>query len=201
MVFGGIPYYLNFIDPQRSLAGSIDFALFNPNGPLYDEYNNLFPAMFRRSENYVKVVNALSTNQYGMTRNEIIQSTNMTSGEGITRVLNNLERCGFIRKYSPLGTKEKYYQLIDFYVLFYHRFLKDRHKVSANFWTTMQSVCQRSQTTRTLTNNQSNRRISLARRHKNKEAGVLRHRLPLQKNISYRIRIPLRLYTAPPRRI
>ena len=28
MVFGGIPYYLNFIDPQRSLAGSIDFALF-----------------------------------------------------------------------------------------------------------------------------------------------------------------------------
>lgn len=138
MVFGGIPYYLNFIDPQRSLAGSIDFALFNPNGPLYDEYNNLFPAMFRRSENYVKVVNALSTNQYGMTRNEIIQSTNMTSGEGITRVLSNLERCGFIRKYSPLGTKEKYYQLIDFYVLFYHRFLKDRHKISDNFWTTMQ---------------------------------------------------------------
>ena len=138
MVFGGIPYYLNFIDSQRSLAGSIDFVLFNPNGPLYDEYDNLFPAMFRRSENYIKVVNTLSTKQYGMTRTEIIQSTNMTSGEGITRVLSNLERCGFIRRYSPLGTKNKYYQLIDFYVLFYHRFLKDRSKINTNYWTNMQ---------------------------------------------------------------
>ncbi|MBR2265247.1 MAG: ATP-binding protein, partial [Paludibacteraceae bacterium] len=112
MVFGGIPYYLNFIDPQRSLSGSIDFALFNPNGPLYDEYSHLFPAMFRRSENYEKVVNILAQRQYGMTRNEIIEHTHLSSGESLTRVLSNLERCGFIRKYSPLGTKDKLYQLI-----------------------------------------------------------------------------------------
>lgn len=138
MVFGGIPYYLNFIDPQRSLSGSIDFALFNPNGPLYDEYRHLFPAMFRRSENYEKVVNILAQRQYGMTRNEIIEHTHLSSGESLTRVLSNLERCGFIRKYSPLGTKDKLYQLIDFYVLFYHRFLKDKQKTDLNYWTNMQ---------------------------------------------------------------
>ena len=138
MIFGGIPYYLNAIDPQRSLAGSVDFALFNPNGPLYNEYDHLFPAMFRRSENYIKVVHALADRQYGMTRGELLEHTHMTSGEGITRVLSNLERCGFIRRYSPMGGKEKYYQLVDFYVLFYHRFLKDRQKIEPAYWTHIQ---------------------------------------------------------------
>ncbi len=138
MIFGGIPYYLNFIDSQRSLAGSIDFALFNPNGPLYDEYNHLFPAMFRRAENYEKVVNSLAQRQYGMTRNEIIARTHLSSGEGLTRVLRNLERCGFVRCYSPMGTKEKLFQLIDFYVLFYHRFLKEKQKIDSTYWTKMQ---------------------------------------------------------------
>ena len=138
MVFGGIPYYLNCIEQQRSLSGSIDFALFNPNGPLYDEYTHLFPAMFRHSENYEKVVNVLALKQNGMTRNEIIAQTKLTSGKGLTRVLSNLERCGFIRFYSPIGTKEKFYQIVDFYVLFYHRFLKDKQKIEPAFWTNIQ---------------------------------------------------------------
>ena len=138
MVFGGIPYYLNCIEQQRSLSGSIDFALFNPNGPLYDEYTHLFPAMFRHSENYEKVVNVLALKQNGMTRNEIIAQTKLTSGKGLTRVLSNLERCGFIRRYSPIGTKEKFYQIVDFYVLFYHRFLKDKQKIEPAFWTNIQ---------------------------------------------------------------
>jgi hypothetical protein len=138
MIFGGIPYYLNVIDPKRSLAGSIDFALFNPNGPLYDEYNHLFPAMFRKADNYMKVVRALAQQLSGMTRTEIIDRTRMSSGEGLTRVLKNLELCGFIRCFSPIGTKEKYYQIIDFYVLFYHRFLRDKQKMDLNYWTNIQ---------------------------------------------------------------
>ena len=138
MIFGGIPYYLNFIEQQRSLSGSIDFALFNPNGPLYDEYAHLFPAMFRHSENYEKIIEALAQRQFGMTRNEIIEQTKITSGKGLTRVLSNLERCGFIRRYSPIGTKEKQYQIVDFFVLFYHRFLKDRQKTEPAFWTNIQ---------------------------------------------------------------
>jgi len=73
-----------------------------------------------------------------MTRNEIIKQTGNKSGEGITRILTNLEKCGFIRQYRPLGTKEKNYQLIDFYTLFYHRFLNDRQKAGTDFWTSIQ---------------------------------------------------------------
>ncbi len=138
MIFGGIPYYLNVIDPQRSLAGSVDFALFNPNGPLYDEYSHLFPAMFHNPENYVKVIKILATKLSGMTRKEIIDCSDFHSGEGLTTVLTNLVKCGFVRLYSPYGTKRKYYQLVDFYTLFYHRFLADRQKMSATFWTAIQ---------------------------------------------------------------
>src|SRR5674476_1040513 len=53
-----------------------------------------------------------------------------------TSLLNELEESGFILKYNPLGKKSRnsIYQLVDFYSLFYLKFLKDSQPKDANQW-------------------------------------------------------------------
>lgn len=51
-------------------------------------------------------------------------------------MLKELEACGFIRRYEPFGKikKDALYQLVDFYTLFYFKYiLKNRYK-DEHFW-------------------------------------------------------------------
>lgn len=125
MIMGGIPYYLQFLSPSLSLTQNIDQLLFNPNGELYDEFSMLYAALFKNSEDYVKVVETLCQKGYGMTRKEIVEHSKLKSGSGLSQILSNLEDCGFIRKYNNIDrpVKDATYQLIDFFTLFYFRFL------------------------------------------------------------------------------
>ena len=54
----------------------------------------------------------------------------------ISAILKNLENCGFIRSYIAFGKKErdKLYQLVDFYTLFYFKFVKSNRYNDENFW-------------------------------------------------------------------
>lgn len=127
MILGGIPYYLELLDPSLSLAQNIDQMLFRPNGVLRGEFSNLYAALFRNSEDYIKVVKALSDKRKGLSRNEIIASTGIKSGIGLTTLLSNLESCGFIRRYKSMEAgrrKMELYQLMDFFTIFYFHFIQ-----------------------------------------------------------------------------
>jgi hypothetical protein len=52
-------------------------------------------------------------------------------------MLEELEQCGFIRSYYAFGKKQrdKTYQLIDLFSLFYLNFIFDKHYNDENFWT------------------------------------------------------------------
>lgn len=125
MIFGGIPHYLNLLNPALSLTQNIDDLVFNPNGELFDEFSMLYAALFKNSDDYIKVVSALNSRGIGMTRGEILKATGLNSGSQFTKILANLEACGFIRKYCNYSSpsRDHYYQLIDFFTLFYFRFL------------------------------------------------------------------------------
>lgn len=140
MILGGIPYYLNYLDSRISLAQNIDRLLFNPNGKLYDEFNNLYSSLFKGSENYIKVVKALSKKGKGLTRKEIINETGILSGNGLTTILKNLDSCGFIRKYINYGSsaRNSLYQLIDFFTLFYFKFLSSSSFRNLQSWVGLQ---------------------------------------------------------------
>lgn len=77
--------------------------------------NVLYASLFDKSENYIKVISALSSKNKGLTRDELIKATKMESGGDFTTILQDLVDCDFIRCYHGYGNKSKMgiYQLID----------------------------------------------------------------------------------------
>ena len=71
-----------------------------------------------------------------MTRDELIKEGGITNNGQLTRVLEDLEACGFIRQYSYQGIKRSttIYQLMDNYTLFYYKFIHGRSDVDEKFW-------------------------------------------------------------------
>jgi DNA-binding MarR family transcriptional regulator len=66
---------------------------------------------------YLSVIETLRTKAKGLTRSEIINNTGLANVGSTTRILNELEESGFIRRYTSFGNKEKHslYQLSDFF--------------------------------------------------------------------------------------
>ena len=75
MVMGGIPYYLMQLDKTYSLAQNVDRMFFRENALLADEADNLYKSLFKKSENYVRIVEALVDKRSGLTRQEIVDTT------------------------------------------------------------------------------------------------------------------------------
>lgn len=136
MTMGGIPYYLNMMQKELSVTQNIDLLFFDENALLKTEFHNLYAALFKNSEDYIKVVESLCKKNKGLTRNEIISTTKLSTSGGLSTILKNLENCGFIRTYTSFGKKErdKLYQLTDFYTLFYFKFIKQNKFNDDNFW-------------------------------------------------------------------
>ena len=136
MIFGGIPYYLDLFKPKFSLAQNVDDIFFNENAPLKHEYANLFRSLFKNAEGHVHVIEALAAKNYGKTRDEIIAATGMKEGGGLSKVLSELTTSGFVREYRAFGKKQRdrLYQLVDPFTLFYLRFGLKRTAYSDDFW-------------------------------------------------------------------
>lgn len=75
-----------------------------------------------------------------MTRDEIIENANIATSGQLTKHLEDLENCGFIRRYQAIGAKTKnaLYQLIDNFTLFYFKFMEDRKNTDTNYWSKIQ---------------------------------------------------------------
>lgn len=141
-----VPMVFSFRGNQRQFAQNIDALFFSPNAELKDEFSDLYQALFKNAGPHIKVITALSTKGIGLTRKEIIAATGLTDNGAFSTILEELESCGFIRKYSPFGSNvsqnrkrldsSSLYQLIDFYTLFYFRFIEKNSYQDEHFWTT-----------------------------------------------------------------
>lgn len=135
MLFGGVPYYLSLLRPYLSLPENVDALIFRRGGDLSDEYKELYNALFRNADRYTKIVKLLSTKRQGFLRAEIEKATGY-SGGGLTKMLDNLERCDFIVSYGQYGNKSKQtlYRLADFYTLFYFRYVENNQSRDEQYW-------------------------------------------------------------------
>ena len=136
MILGGVPYYWKQLDKSKILPQNIDNLLFNNSATLQDEFTQLYNSLFKHSEKYILLVVALGKKRMGLTRDEIIKLSNLPDGGSITRMLEELEQCGFIRSYYGFGKKQKnkIYQLVDLFSLFHLNFIKDKRNNDENYW-------------------------------------------------------------------
>jgi hypothetical protein len=80
MALGGIPQYLMDVKPGESPTQTIDRLCFTNEGWLRYEFQDLYPALFDNAEKHLEVVRALAETPYGMSRNDILKASSMTTG-------------------------------------------------------------------------------------------------------------------------
>jgi uncharacterized protein len=138
MVMGGIPQYLSQIKPGRSAYQIIEQFCFDPDGVLYQEFDNLYIALFDEAEHHLKIISALASTRQGLSREELLIKTKLPNAGSSTRILEELEQSNFIEAYAPIDkkTKSTLFRLTDFYSLFYLSFIEGnkKGKASTNVW-------------------------------------------------------------------
>ncbi len=136
MLTGGVPFYLDMIEPRDSMAQNIDRLCFAEGASLRGEFEELYHAVFTNAETYIDVVRLLGQHRHGLTMSEIRKALKMKSGAVLSRLVNNLEKCNFIGKRAVFGRKsEVVYRLIDFYTLFYFKFIENDNSLDNMWWT------------------------------------------------------------------
>ncbi|MFN0015142.1 MAG: AAA family ATPase [Saprospiraceae bacterium] len=136
MVLGGVPFYWDEVETNLSAAQNIENICFSENGLLRREFSNLFSSLFSQSDRHLNIVRALADKAQGLTRSEIIAGSGLPNSGRTTDLLAELEESGFVRQYAPFGKKSRnsLYQLVDFYTLFYLKFIEGAQVLDENNW-------------------------------------------------------------------
>ena len=135
MIMGGIPFYLSLLNSGRSLSDNIDNLFFRKRSELWNEFQQLYRTLFTSSDQYIRIVEALSTRRIGLTRNEIIEKTGFSDNGALSEKLQDLIASDFVSVTSQFGRKnEVYYQLRDYYTWFFLRFIKNQSGRDEHFW-------------------------------------------------------------------
>lgn len=134
MALGGIPFYLEYIEPNESVAQIIDKLFFKKTASLKSEFAELFNSQFEKAELYINIVTVLAKHHYGLKRNQLLKLIKLDSGGNFTKSLYDLEKAGFITAYTPFGNiaKEKNYKLTDLFTLFYLKYVGSSNTL--NLW-------------------------------------------------------------------
>ena len=142
MAVGGVAYYLSLFEREKSVAENIQSLCFTRGGELVDEFQKIFKSLFKKAENHIAVITALQKKGMSMTRLEIIKEANQTNNGNLTKLLRELEECAFIRSYIPFNKqkKEKIFQLIDPFTLFYFKFMQGGKHFLTGYWPKIQAT-------------------------------------------------------------
>ncbi len=140
MAIGGVAAYLDMVKPGKSSSQIISEIFFDPQSPLYGEFDRLFKSLFSKSELHIKIIKALHRNRSGMERSELFSKAGVTSGSVQTRIKKELIESGFIAETSPFGKRKQgsLFRLSDeysaFYLKWYEEIKNSRLPVNANHW-------------------------------------------------------------------
>ena len=123
-IMGGIPWYLENVQPYHSIDENIKRLCFSPNGLLVEEFNLIFHDLFdRRGDVYKKIITILSE---GMrTYAQIRDSLNYPAGGGVAPYLDALIISGYVTKHQSWSIKtgkpgsKSLFRLSDNYLRFY----------------------------------------------------------------------------------
>jgi len=129
ITFGGIPKYLEQINPNLSYEQNLDKLCFEKDGFFVNEFETIFKEQFKVIKKYEAIVEALSKGSKA--KEELEKICHGSSGGGFTFLLRQLEAAGFIRAEASLKietgsrkSKTKKYRLWDEWLKFYFQYVK-----------------------------------------------------------------------------
>ncbi|OPX37959.1 MAG: hypothetical protein B1H12_03485 [Desulfobacteraceae bacterium 4484_190.2] len=131
LVFGGVPKYLEQINPNQSFNKNMNTLCFSPHGIMLKEVERIFYSQFREPRTYLKIINLLKNGIFSLS--EISSKTKIPSGGGLNQYLKNLERAEMIRSFIPFdrsgNSKFKKYTLADEFLVFFFKYIEPNLRV------------------------------------------------------------------------
>lgn len=133
-VTGGVPRYLEEVDPSLSANENIRRLCFLPKAILRDDYSKIFNSVFgENAQSKKRILDALAAAPLSLS--EIASTIGVERGGVISKHLEELETAGFISKDAGLnpatGTVAKCirYRISDNYTRFYLRYIHPNERV------------------------------------------------------------------------
>lgn len=127
LTVGGICEYIKQIRGKGTLLLNLCKKSFRANAFFAIEHEKIFVSSLAANIHYKAIVECLSQKKFA-TIADLEKACKVKSGGQLTKVLLDLEKCGFIRRYVPLHKSEdgklRRYAIDDEYLLFYYRFIK-----------------------------------------------------------------------------
>ena len=132
MVFGGLPFFMDLLNPNESFRQNVDRLIFRPRALLRGESNRLLEATLKKSPVYGQILELLAGQRYGMLKSQCKEVLGLSDGT-FTRAVDDLVKCGYIAEYKRQHMRRNplCIQLIDSFLLFHYRFLSDEHELSS----------------------------------------------------------------------
>ena len=123
--FGGVPYYLQQVDPHEGLRENLARLYFDPMGFLFEEPYGLLRQEFQEPALYSSILRAIAA---GANRAKEIADRVGVLQTSLPRYLKALESIGIIEKASPFGenaetSKRGLYRLSEPCYMFWFRFV------------------------------------------------------------------------------
>ena len=132
-VTGGVPRYLEEIQPHKSAEDNLKRMCFESSGLLFNEFEQIFSDLFaRRSVTYKKIVRLLAVKE--STLEEIALTLGRNMGGDLSKYMEDLAETGFVtRDYTwhikAAGeSKLSRYRLSDNYLRFYLRYIEPHRR-------------------------------------------------------------------------
>ena len=128
---GGIPWYIELINPAYSASENIKSLCFEPDGILVNEHRYIFHDLFgNRSDVYERITQFLASHTAEYT--EIAEGIHYTSSGTLSDYLDELIEAGYLSRshtWDIKTGKEKkvtIYRLSDNYLRFYYKYIKPK---------------------------------------------------------------------------
>ncbi len=136
MAMGGIPHYLEKLQKGKSVAQNIDRLCFGKDGVLKTEFTQLYASLFDDSDKHLAIIKTLADSNKGITRQELIDRSKISSGGDFSLKLEELTESGFVSEYVYYGNKKQLtlYRLSDEYSKFYIKFIRNHKNSGAGTW-------------------------------------------------------------------
>jgi uncharacterized protein len=134
-VTGGVPKYLEEVDPKCSAEENIKRLCFSESGILFNDFNHIFTSTLERQSNFYRAIVVALTNANAEQTN-LLRELNVKSGGQVSEYIDELIDAGFIERHYTWSLRDgktsrlSQYRLCDNYIRFYLKYIyPSSHKI------------------------------------------------------------------------